>query len=611
MSSAQITYFDFLNSTLCMKSFSKVFLALAFFFLAFSCRTSKPKGKLTTGDGLFSLFTEDEDRKTFYSDKQGVFAEHGMVTSAHTEASAVGTEIMKKGGNAADAAVATFFALAVVHPFAGNIGGGGFAVIRDKDGKAYSLDFREKAPLKAHRDMYLDSEGNVIKGKSLTGHLASGVPGAVAGMVRLHEKLGNKKWELLLQPAIDLAEKGVVLTPGQASSMNRMKQAFREVNGKDTPYYIKADGSDWKEGELFIQKDLAESLKRIQKEGMKGFYEGKTADLLVAEMESGGGIISHEDLKQYDATWREPLEASYKKEYKIISMPPSSSGGVALIQMMRMTEQYPLKDWGWNSGKTSQVMIEAERRAYADRAKWMGDQDFVKVPVKELISPVYLKKRWADFNENRASLSSETEGGKIQYYESNETTHFSVVDKSGMAVSLTTTLNGGYGSKVVVDGAGFLMNNEMDDFSIKAGVPNMFGLVGNEANEIQPGKRMLSSMTPTIVEKDGRLFLVVGTPGGSTIITAVYQTILNVLEHGMTMQQAVNARRFHHQWLPDRTVAESEAFDPEALEYLLNLGYQIEIQRGTIARMDCIMVHPNGLLEGASDPRAEGSSVGY
>ena len=610
MSVDQFSYFHFLITLISMKNYSKVFLILTVLFLALSCRTSKPKGKLTTGDGLFSLFTEDEDRNAFYSDKPGVFGKEGMVASAHVEASKVGTEILKKGGNAADAAVATFFALAVVHPFAGNLGGGGFAVVRDAEGKALSLDFREKAPLKAHKDMYLDENGDVIKGKSTLGHLASGVPGAVAGMVQLHQKLGTKKWEQLLQPAIDLAENGVILTGGQARGMSRYKDTFKEVNGADTPYYVKADGSDWEEGELFVQKDLAAALKRIQKYGMAGFYEGETADLLVKEMEKGGGLISHQDLKEYEAVWRDPIDKGYKN-YRIISMPPPSSGGVALMQLLRLTEPYPLKEWGWNSGKTDQVMIEAERRVYADRAKWLGDQDFVKVPVNELMSPPYLEERWESFDENRATPSSEIEGGKIAYYESDQTTHFSVVDENGMAVSLTTTLNGAFGSKVVVDGAGFLMNNEMDDFSIKPGVPNMFGLVGSTANEIQPGKRMLSSMTPTIVEKDGHLFLVVGTPGGSTIITSVYQTILNVLEHGMSMQQAVNARKFHHQWLPDRVVAESDAFDQDALSYLLNLGYQIEIQGGTLGRMDCIMVHPNGMLEGASDPRGENTSVGY
>ena len=327
-------------------------------------------------------------------------------------------------------------------------------------------------------------------------------------------------------------------------------------------------------------------------------------------MEKGGGIISHEDLKSYDAIWREAISEKYK-EFQVISMPLPSSGGIALMQLMRLVEQYPLKDWGWNTANTTQVMIEAERRVYADRAKWLGDADFVKVPVKELMSYPYLEERWESYNENMASKSSDISGGAVPFYESDETTHFSVVDKEGMAVSITTTLNGAYGSKVVVDGAGFLMNNEMDDFSAKAGVPNMFGLVGNKANEIQPSKRMLSSMTPTIVEKDGKLFMVLGTPGGSTIITSVYQTLLNVVEHGMSMQQGVNARKFHHQWLPDRTFIEKDALDLDALQILLNKGYVIEAQSGTLGRMDCILVHPNGMLEGASDPRGENMSVGY
>ncbi len=589
---------------------NKLSVILLFVLFTFSCKTNQPKGSLSEGNGLFQLFEVEEGREPFYSNKEGVFAKKGMVASAHVVASEVGKEILRKGGNAADASIATFFALAVVHPFAGNLGGGGFAVVRDTQGEAFALDFREKAPLAAHRDMYLDENGDVIKGLSLKGHLASGVPGAVAGMVELYEKMGTMKWADLLQPAVDLAENGVILTEGQARGMNNYKKTFQEVNGEDTPYFIQPDGREWQTGELFIQKDLAESLKRIQSDGAKGFYEGITADLLVKEMEDGGGIISHKDLKTYDAVWREPIEKDYK-EYNIISMPPSSSGGVALIQLMKLVEPYPLKEWGWNSAKTVQVMIEAERRVYADRAKWMGDQDFVKVPLKELTSAPYLSEIWASYNENKASLSSEIEAGKIPYYESDQTTHFSVVDKNGMAVSITTTLNGAYGSKVVVDGAGFLMNNEMDDFSIKAGVPNMFGLIGNKANEIQPGKRMLSSMTPTIVEKNGDLFLVLGTPGGSTIITSVYQTLLNVVEHGMNMQQAVNALKFHHQWLPDKVFMETNALETQALSDLLSLGYIMEIQNRTLGRMDCIMVHPNGVLEGASDPRGENTSVGF
>lgn len=584
-------------------------LALLFAFLG-SCKTQKTLKKSEDKKDLFTLFEEDPSIKTFYSDKKGVFGKNGMVASAHAEASQAGLDILKAGGNAVDAAVATHFALAVAFPFAGNLGGGGFAVIRDKNGKAFTLDFREKAPLKAHRDMYLDSAGNVINGLSLKGHLASGVPGSVDGMVEMHQKHGKLPWTKLLEPAIRLAGEGVVLTEREALGLNNNVQVFEEVNGKASPYFKKPDGSKWVKGDLLVQKDLATTLEAIQKHKREGFYAGKVADQLVAEMQKGGGIISMEDLKKYHSAWRTPLQAKYK-EFNIITMPPSSSGGVALIQLLRFTEPYPLQKWGWNSEKTVQVMIEAERRVYADRAKWMGDMDFVKVPMAELTSYKYLRERWSNYDSTKATKSSDISGGLVPGYESDETTHYSVVDSDGNAVSITTTLNGAYGSKVIVQGAGFLMNNEMDDFSIKAGVPNMFGLIGNKANEIAPEKRMLSSMTPTIVEKDGKLLMVVGTPGGSTIITSVYQTILNVTDHKMSMQQAVNALKFHHQWLPDRTVFEPNAITENAAKNLRNKGYEIDQQKGTLGRMDCIMVHPDGTLEGASDPRADNTSKGY
>lgn len=458
--------------------------------------------------------------------------------------------------------------------------------------------------------MYLDSAGNVINGLSLKGHLASGVPGSVDGMVEMHQKHGKLPWTKLLEPAIRLAGEGVVLTEREALGLNNNVQVFEEVNGKASPYFKKPDGSKWVKGDLLVQKDLATTLEAIQKHKREGFYAGKVADQLVAEMQKGGGIISIEDLKKYHSAWRTPLQAKYK-EFNIITMPPSSSGGVALIQLLRFTEPYPLQKWGWNSEKTVQVMIEAERRVYADRAKWMGDMDFVKVPMAELTSYKYLRERWSNYDSTKATKSIDISGGLVPGYESDETTHYSVVDSDGNAVSITTTLNGAYGSKVIVQGAGFLMNNEMDDFSIKAGVPNMFGLIGNKANEIAPEKRMLSSMTPTIVEKDGKLLMVVGTPGGSTIITSVYQTILNVTDHKMSMQQAVNALKFHHQWLPDRTVFEPNAITENAAKNLRNKGYEIDQQKGTLGRMDCIMVHPDGTLEGASDPRADNTSKGY
>jgi gamma-glutamyltranspeptidase / glutathione hydrolase len=590
--------------------FGRFTLLLLTIFFAFSCKNNPKNQSQEKNKDLFTLFVEDTQLKPFYSDKKGVFAKNGMVASAHADASNVGVEIMKMGGNAIDAAVGTHFALAVVFPFAGNLGGGGFAVIREKNGQTHSIDFREKAPLKANRDMYLDAAGNVIEGLSTKGHLASGVPGSVDGMVELHKKYGKLSWDKLLEPAIKLAENGVILTEREALGLNNNTAVFKEVNGNDLKYFVKPSGEKWVKGDILIQKDLAETLRSIQKHKRAGFYEGKVAQQLVAEMKKGGGIISLEDLHKYHSAWRKPIVADFKN-YKIITMPPSSSGGVALIQLLRLVEPYPLQQWGWNSANTIQVMIEAERRVYADRAKWMGDMDFVDVPIEKLIGRNYLKSRWTDFDSTKATNSKDIKGGTLPGYESMETTHYSVVDAEGTAVSITTTLNGAYGSKVIVDGAGFLMNNEMDDFSVKAGVPNMFGLLGSKANEIQPEKRMLSSMTPTIVEKDGKLLMVVGTPGGSTIITSVFQTVLNVTEHKMNMQQAVNALKFHHQWLPDRTVFEPNAFSEKTVEKLRSKGYIIDQQKGTLGRMDCIMLHPDGQLEGASDPRADNTSTGY
>ena len=579
------------------------------YFLLFLLPLASIAQKVQESKGVYQFETEDPNRKANFYDKKGVIAKNGMVASAHPEASKVGMEILKAGGTACDAAVAVQFALAVVHPSAGNIGGGGLFVYRSRRGKTATLDFRETAPKAATRDMYLDVQGNVIQGLSVVGHLASGVPGSVDGMVQIHKKYGKLKWADVVQPALDLAESGVILTEKEARGLNSIKETLKRLN-PTSMYFLRKDGREWQKGDTLIQMDLGKTLRRIRDKGREGFYEGETAELLAAEMVRGKGIIVAEDLKKYDSKWRDALVGKYKN-FNIISMPPVSSGGVALLQLMKFVEPYPLKRWGWNNDSTVQVMIEAERRVYADRSKFLGDPDFVKVPVNELISDAYISNRWKDFDFSRATDSKDIQGGTINGYESLQTTHFSVVDKEGNAVSITTTLNGGYGSKVVVHGAGFLMNNEMDDFSIKPGTPNMYGLIGSKANAIEPKKRMLSSMTPTIVEKDKKLYLVVGTPGGSTIITSVFQTVLNVLEHDMSMQQAVNALKFHHQWLPDKTLFETGAFSEETIKKLQSRAYILEMQKNTLGRMDCIMLKADGTLEGGSDPRGDDTSIGY
>ncbi|MCA4782579.1 gamma-glutamyltransferase [Empedobacter stercoris] len=531
---------------------------------------------------------------------------NGAVVTAHPEASKVGVEILKKGGNAIDASVAVQFALAVVYPNAGNIGGGGFLVYRDAKGKTDALDYREKAPLKATEDMYWDKEGNAITDLSLYGQFAVGVPGTVDGMVKAHEKYGKLNWKELVQPAINLAQKGFKITKQQASELTNKYDDFVKYNSKINALTAKAS---WKEGDLLVQKELANTLKLIQQKGRAGFYEGKTADLIVKEMKRGNGIISHEDLKQYQSVWRTPVSGNYKG-LKVISMPPPSSGGIALVSLFQSIEDYPIHKWGFQADSTMQVMVEAERRVYADRAEHLGDPDFIKVPQKQLLDKSYNVNRMKDFSFDKATPSSAIKAGEIFGKESMETTHYVIVDKEGNAASVTTTLNNSYGSLVVVEGAGFLLNDEMDDFSVKPGTPNLYGLVGGKANAIEPSKRMLSSMTPSILEKDGKLFMVVGTPGGSTIITSVFQAIINVVDFGMTMQEAVAAPRFHHQWLPDQIDYEPNAISENVRESLKQKGYVLK-ERKPYGRVDGILVNTDGTYQAGADPRGDDKAIGY
>ncbi len=522
------------------------------------------------------------------------------VVSAKKEASEIGIKIIEKGGNAFDAMIATDLALAVCYPSAGNIGGGGFMIYRTSDGQVGTLDYREKAPEKSNKDMFLDSDGNVIKGKSTIGGLSVGVPGTIAGLFEVHKRFGSLPFETLIEPAIQLARKGYVPTKNQLKNIELYKDLFVSINGKKTLF-----ASNLKEGDRIINEALAKTLEVIKENGKDGFYKGEIAKHIVNNIKESGGILNINDLNNYTPKWRTPIYFKYK-DLDIYSMGPPSSGGICLAQILSMIEPYNLNQYPQNSIKAIQLLVEAQRRSYSDRSKFLGDSDYNNVPIDYLINKYYLKNRMKSFSWEKASISESINPGDISTFESEETTHYSIVDNYGNAVGVTTTLNSSFGSKLFVEQGGFFLNNQMDDFSIKIGQPNLYGLIGGDVNSVQPNKRMLSSMTPTIVEKDGKLSLVLGTPGGSTIITSVLQTILNIYEYGMPVQKAVNSPRFHHQWFPDNIVFEPNAFGEKLIKDLKRMGYKIDPSKNKIlGRVDAIYINQDNLLTAAADPRGD------
>jgi gamma-glutamyltranspeptidase / glutathione hydrolase len=550
---------------------------------------------------LFFGFSESASRRP-------VKALNGMVVSSDSLATQVGVEILKKGGNAVDAAVAVGFALAVTYPQAGNIGGGGFMVIRMANGETVTIDFREKAPMKASENMFLDENGNFVPEKSQVGHLSVGVPGSVAGLLLALEKYGTMSRREVLEPAIELAEKGFIVNEGLANAFKNAFEHFKKF--PSTMRYFSKNGQPYSAGDRLIQKDLAKVLKLIRDKGRDGFYKGKVADLIVEEMKRGGGLITYEDLENYQPVLRKPVVGNYRG-YEIISMGPPSSGGVCLIELLNILENFDLKKYGFGSSYTIHYLVEAMKRVYADRAEYLGDPDFVQIPLDKLLSKEYAKELASEIDTFYATPSSRIIRSVSPTSEGVHTTHYSVVDRWGNVVAVTTTINSYFGSMVAVDGAGFFLNNEMDDFSAKPGAPNQFGLLGSKANSIQPGKRMLSSMTPTIVLKNGKPFLVLGSPGGSTIITSVLQVILNVVDFGMNIQEAVDSPRIHHQWYPDQIFFERRGLPRDVIENLERRGHKLVERAGYQGEVQAILIDENGVKYGAVDPRGYGLAMGY
>lgn len=539
-----------------------------------------------------------------YDSTKVVTADTAVVVTAHPLATMVGVQILRQGGNAIDAAVAVQFALAVVYPQAGNLGGGGFLVYRDEKGKAVVLDYREKAPAAATETMYQDTAGKVIEAKSRYGIFACGVPGTVDGMWEVHKKYGRLPWARLLDPATELAEKGYQISAQEAEQLNAERINFLRHSGIQ-PAFVKK--TKWEAGDWLIQKDLAATLRRIASDGRAGFYEGATAALIDYEMQKRGGLITKEDLLNYHSVWRTPLEFDWQGLH-FITMPPPSSGGIILAQLLKMTGQYPLASYGFHSAQAIHLMAEAERRAFADRAIYLGDPDFVKIPLKQLTSDQYAADRMTSYNPQKATPSDRV--GTFKAKESEETTHYSIVDGQGNAISVTTTLNDSYGSRVVVSGAGFILNNEMDDFSAKPGASNLYGAIGGRPNAITGGKRPLSSMTPTIITRNGKVDMVVGTPGGTTIPTSVFQIVTNVYVFNRALPDAVRDGRFHHQWLPDRIVYEEGVLPESLTEELRALGHNVE-PRGPIGRVEAIIRLPDGRWQGVADDRGDDCAGGF